>query len=128
MEGSEQLYVASKLVLDSRAAYALYPMASLIGTALDDHDSVRILATRARALGYTGAVLIHPSHVAVAAAVFTPSPEEVEYCAGLIEAMREAQARGDGAVSYRGMMVDYAMLPQAEEVVGEARRRAAAAP
>jgi citrate lyase subunit beta/citryl-CoA lyase len=126
MEGSEQLYLASKLVLDSRAAGAPYPMATLTGTALDDLDSVRVLARRAKALGYSGAVLIHPSHVAVAAEVFAPTEEEVEYYSGMIEAMREAQARGDGAVSYRGMMVDYAMLPRAEEVVEEARRRAAA--
>jgi citrate lyase subunit beta/citryl-CoA lyase len=61
--------------------------------------------------------------VAVAAQVFTPSQEEVDYYAGMIEAMRQAQARGDGAVSYRGMMVDYAMLPHAEEIVAEAARR-----
>ena len=42
----------------------------------------------------------------------------------MIEAMRDAQARGDGAVSYRGMMVDYAMLPLAQEIVAEAERRA----
>lgn len=125
MEGTEQLYLASKLVLDSRAAGAPYPMGSLIGTALDDLDGVRVLAKRAKALGYSGAVLIHPSHVAVADEVFAPTQEEVDYCAGIIEAMREAQARGDVAVSYRGMMVDYAMLPHAEEVVGEARRRKA---
>lgn len=128
MEGTEQLYLASKLVLDSRAGGAAYPMGSLIGTALDDLDSVRVLARRAKALGYSGAVLIHPSHVAVAAEVFTPTDEEVAYYAGMIEAMREAQARGDGAVSYRGMMVDYAMLPHAEEIVAEAARRKQARP
>ena len=125
MEGTEQLYVASKLVLDSRAGGAPYPMASLIGTALDDLAGVRLLAERAKALGYSGAVLIHPSHVAVAAEVFTPTSQEVEYFSGMIDAMRDAQARGDGAVSYRGMMVDYAMLPHAEAVVAEARRRGA---
>ncbi len=123
MEGTEQLYVASKLVLDSRAGGAAYPMASLIGTALDDLDGVGVLARRAKSLGYSGAVLIHPSHVAVAAKIFTPTPEEVDYYAGMIEAMKQAQARGDGAVSYRGVMVDYAMLPNAEAIVAEAARR-----
>ena len=126
MEGTEQLYVASKLVLDSRAGGAPYPMGSLIGTALDDLDGVRTLAQRAKALGYSGAVLIHPSHVEVAADVFAPTAEEVEYSRGMIEAMREAQARGDGAVSYRGTMVDFAMLPNAQEIVAEAQRREAA--
>ncbi len=123
MEGSEQLYLASKLVLDSRAGGAPYPMGSLIGTGLDDLASVRVLAKRAKALGYSGAVLIHPSHVAVAAEVFTPSPEEVNYFAGLIAAMRAAQERGDGAVNYQGIMVDYAMLPYAEQIVAEGQRR-----
>jgi citrate lyase subunit beta / citryl-CoA lyase len=126
MEGSEQLYVSSKMVLDSRAGGAPYPMGSLIGTALDDLDSVRTLARRAKAFGYSGAVLIHPSHVAVAAEVFAPTAEEIDYYRGMIAAMRDAQARGDGAVNYRGMMVDYAMLPHAQEVVAEADRRAAA--
>ena len=124
MEGSEQLYVASKMVLDSRAGGAPYPMGSLIGTALDDLEGVRTLARRAKAFGYSGAVLIHPTHVAVAAEVFAPTAEEVAYYRGMIEAMRDAQARGDGAVSYRGMMVDYAMLPLAQEIVAEAERRA----
>ena len=36
--------------------------------------------------------------------------------------MRAAEAAGSGAVTYRGQMVDYAMLPIAEEVLREARR------
>lgn len=123
VEGQEQLYLASKMVLDSRAAGALHPMASIIGTALDDHALVRQLCQRAKSLGFTGAVLIHPSHVAIANAVFTPDREEVDYFKGLVEVMREAEAAGSGAVTYRGQMVDYAMLPIAEEVLREARRR-----
>ena len=125
LEGSEQLFLASKLVLDSRAGGAPYPMGSLIGTPLDDHQAIRMLAKRARALGYSGAVLIHPSHVAIATEVFTPTAEEVDYCVGLIDAMRTAEQRGDGAVAYRGVMVDYAMLPHAQAVVREAARRSA---
>lgn len=122
MEGAEQLYLASKMVLDSRAGGAPWPMCSVIGTALDDLDGVRMIARRCRALGYTGLVLIHPAHVAVAREVFTPTREEVDYFAGLVEAMREAEARGDGAVSYRGTMVDYAMIPKAEAVLRDAER------
>ena len=97
-------------------------MGSLIGTALDDLDYVRRLAQRAKSFGFTGAVLIHPSHVAVAHEVFTPTREEAEHAAGLIAAMQEAERAGLGAVSYRGQMVDYAMVPDAEEVVRMARR------
>jgi len=123
VEGTEQLYLASKMVLDSRAGGALYPMSSIIGTRLDDHDFVRRLCIRAKSLGFTGAVLIHPSHVAIANEVFAPTPEEVEYYSGVIAAMHAGEKSGDGAVSFRGQMIDYAMLPHAQEVVREAKRR-----
>ena len=101
---------------------ARWPMASIIGTALEDLAAVRTLVTRARSLGFSGAILIHPTHVAVANEVFAPTPDEVDYYAGLIEAMQAAEARGDAAVRYRGIMVDYAMLPRAHDVLAEAKR------
>ena len=60
--------------------------------------------------------------MAVANEVFAPTPDEVDYYAGLIEAMQAAEARGDAAVRYRGIMVDYAMLPRAHDVLAEAKR------
>ena len=41
----------------------------------------------------------------------------------MIAAFEEAERAGKGAVSYRGVMVDYAMLPTAREIVDEERRR-----
>lgn len=122
LEGSEQLYLQSMTVLASRAAGAAFPMGSVIGTKLDDLDAVRTLCERAKRLGFTGAVLIHPSHARVANEVFTPDAEEVAHFAGLLTAMREAEAAGHGAVTYKGQMVDYAMMPTAEAVLREARR------
>jgi citrate lyase subunit beta/citryl-CoA lyase len=100
----------------------MHPMCSIIGTRLDDLDAVRMLTERAKRFGFTGAVLIHPSHVAIANEVFTPSAEEVDYAEGLIAAMKAAESAGQGAVSYRGQMIDYAMLPHAESVLALARR------
>jgi len=122
-EGAEQYYLASKLVLDSRAAGAPYPLASLIGTLIDEIEALRKMAVRARDFGFAGCVLIHPSHVALANEAFTPTAEEIAYAKGLIAAMAEAEARGAGAVTYRGAMIDYAMLPQANATLREARRR-----
>jgi citrate lyase subunit beta / citryl-CoA lyase len=123
LEGSEQLYLASKMVLDSRAGGGKYPLASIIGTKLDDLDAVRRLIQRAKAFGYAGVIVIHPSHVQIANEVYTPTVEEVRYFAGLIQAMEQAERRGDAAVSYEGAMIDYAMLPTAQEIIREAHRR-----
>lgn len=122
LEGREQLYLASKMVLDARAGGAQWPMASIMGVPIDDLAAVRALALSAKAIGFSGAVLIHPSHVAVANEVFAPTPEEVEYNAGLVAAMKVAESNGDAAIRYRGAMVDYAMLPRAHQVLRDAER------
>ena len=120
--GEEQSYLASKLVLDSRAGGAMYPIAGIFGTAQDDLGAVERLIRRAREFGYSGVAVMHPSHVAIANAVYRPTAEEVAYFTGLIEAFEAAEKAGLGAVSYQGAMVDYAMLPLAKEVLADAAR------
>jgi citrate lyase subunit beta / citryl-CoA lyase len=121
-EGLEQIYLNSKLVLDSRSAGAVYPIAGIIGTALDDLTTVERMIRRARDVGYSGVAVLHPSHVAVAHKVFRPTAAEVAYYQGMLEAFAEAEKQGIAAVRYQGAMVDYAMLPLAREVVAEATR------
>ena len=120
-DGIEQLYLGSKLVLDSRAAGAMYPIAGIFGTPMDDLPATERLIRRARDLGYTGVAVMHPSHVAIANAVFRPTPEELAYFEGLLKAFEDAEKAGLGAVKYQGAMVDYAMLPLAREIVAEAK-------
>jgi len=116
-DGAEQLFVQSRTILASRAAGANFPIATLLPTDLGDEISVRRLARRAQQLGFTGAALIHPSHVAIAHKVFTPSDDEVKHAAGLLHAVASAQSRGLGAVTYRGAMVDAAMVAPAQELI-----------
>jgi len=125
MPGIEQFYMNSKLVLDSRAAGAVHPIAGVFGVPMDDLEAVEKLLIRARDFGYTGSPVMHPSHVAIANAVYSPSAEDAEYYQGMLDAFAEAERQGLGAVRYRSAMVDYAMLPRAREVVAEFRRRQA---
>lgn len=122
MGGVEQYYMNSKLVLDSRAGGAAYPVAGVFGVPLDDLAAIRELLVRARNFGYTGSTVLHPSHVAIANEVYSPTAEEAEYYQGLLDAMAEAEAQGAGAVRYRGAMIDYAMLPFAREIVDTYKR------
>jgi citrate lyase subunit beta/citryl-CoA lyase len=121
-EGLEQIYMNSKLVLDSRSAGAVYPIAGIIGTALDDLVTVERMIRRARDVGYTGVAVLHPTHVAVAHAVYRPTEADVAYYRGMLDAFAEAEKAGIAAVRYHGAMVDYAMLPLAREVVADAAR------
>ena len=123
MGGLEQLYMQSKLVLDSRAAGAPYPIAGVFGFPMDDLAAAETLLKRARDLGFTGSPVMHPSHVAIAHAVYSPTAEDAAYYQGMLEAFAAAERAGLGAVRYQGAMIDYAMLPHAREVVEEFARR-----
>jgi citrate lyase subunit beta/citryl-CoA lyase len=127
LDGLEQVYLASKLVLDSRAGGAPYPIAGIFGTPMNDLASVERMVRRARDIGYSGVAVMHPSHVGVANAVYRPTAEDVAYFSGLLAAFEAAEKAGLGAVSYQGAMVDYAMLPLAQEVMAEARKLGMAA-
>jgi citrate lyase subunit beta/citryl-CoA lyase len=114
--GSETLYIRSKVLLEARAAGVTYPlMASWFD--LIDLEGLRGDARLNRQLGYSGQVVIHPTHVPVVNEVFTPTPEEIAYYQGLLAAMEEAERQGTAAVTYQGAMVDIAMMKTAQQVL-----------
>ena len=116
-EGLEQLYVQSKIVLDSQAANAPFPIAGIIGMNIKDLDFVRILIERAKTIGFTGVALIHPSHVEIANQVFRMSDEEIKFHQGLIQAFIEANQKGMGATTYEGSMIDQAMYERSISIL-----------
>ena len=120
-EGTESLYLRSKILLDARAAGVAYPMTGL-WTDIQDLEGLRGFAQRARQLGYTGMKAIHPLHLPVINEVFSPSAEEVTYWQELIEAMEEAERRGTTAVTFRGAMVDTAMVKTGRDKLALARK------
>jgi citrate lyase subunit beta / citryl-CoA lyase len=75
-----------------------------------DEDGFRSEARRAKSLGMVGKWAIHPSQIAPALEVFSPSQADVERARKMEAAYREAEAQGLGAVQVDGVMVDVAVL------------------
>ena len=119
-EGTETLYLRSKTVLDCRAAGIQYPTVSSWWN-IKDLEGLEKDARWNRQLGFRGQTVMHPSHVPIVNRVFTPSAEEIAYFEGLIQAMEEARKRGIAAVTYKGDMVDEAMVKTAREMLELAR-------
>jgi citrate lyase subunit beta/citryl-CoA lyase len=120
-EGAETLALRSRVLLDARAAGVPCPVAGL-WTSVADLDGLRAFAEQNRALGYEGMIAIHPSHVPVINEVFSPAPEELGRYARMVAAMEAAQARGEGAITFEGDMVDEAMAARARSAVRTAGR------
>ncbi|MFC3628050.1 L-malyl-CoA/beta-methylmalyl-CoA lyase [Paracoccus angustae] len=77
-------------------------------------------ARRSATLGMVGKWAIHPSQVALANEVFSPSDAAVTEAREILAAMEKAKAEGAGATVYKGRLVDIASIKQAEVIVRQA--------
>jgi citrate lyase subunit beta / citryl-CoA lyase len=107
----ELLYARSSLVTQARAA----GRDALDSPCLEFRRPRRIAAAarRARNLGFTGQMAIHPSQVKILNEVFSPSKREVKEARDVVAA---ASPRA-GVFSIEGSMVDEAVLRRARRVL-----------
>jgi citrate lyase subunit beta/citryl-CoA lyase len=94
------------IVACARAA-GIAPM-GFIGSIAEFRDIEKLqgMMTLSKRAGFRGASCIHPNQVKVANATFGPSDAEVEEARKIITAYDEALARGEGAITVDGKMVD----------------------
>ena len=85
-----------------------------------DLDALHAHATRARQLGFTGKLAIHPAQIKPIHDAFTPAPAEIERAQAIVAAFDAAH--GAGAVSLDGEMLDRPHLEGARKVLALARR------
>lgn len=111
-------YAISRMVVAARAN-GLRPIDGPFGD-FSDADGYRAQANRAAILGCEGKWAIHPAQIAVANEVYTPPDAEVTKAKRILEAMKEAQAKGQGAVALDGKLIDIASIRQAEGIVKQA--------
>jgi citrate lyase subunit beta/citryl-CoA lyase len=89
---------------------------------IKDLDGFREMAVRARALGYDGKWALHPGQIDVLNDVFTPSQEEFDKAAALLEAYTHAtEVEGRGAVMFGSEMIDEASRKMAEQLAARGR-------
>ena len=113
-------YALARMVVAARAN-GLRPVDGPFGD-FQDAEGYRAAARRAAVLGCEGKWAIHPSQIALANEVMSPSEKEVTRARRILEAMAEAAAQGKGAVSLDGRLIDYASIRQAEVLVEKARQ------
>jgi len=80
-------------------------------------DGFRVQAMRTAILGCEGKWAIHPSQVALANEIYTPPAKEFERAEAILAAMKDAQAKGMGAVALNGVLIDAASIRQAQTIV-----------
>ena len=117
-------YALARMVVAARAN-GLRPVDGPFGD-FSDPDGYRAAAKRAAVLGCEGKWAIHPSQIALANEVMSPSEKEVTRAKRILDAMAQAAREGKGAVSLDGRLIDYASIRQAEVLVQKAQQIAGA--
>jgi malyl-CoA/(S)-citramalyl-CoA lyase len=112
-------HAAQTRMLVACRAYGLRPIDGPFGD-FGDPDGFIAAANRAAVLGYEGKWAIHPSQIALANQVFTPSEAEVAKARRIMEAMAQAAREGKGAVSLDGRLIDIASIRMAEALLAKA--------
>jgi malyl-CoA/(S)-citramalyl-CoA lyase len=115
--GDQWHFGISRMVAACRAN-GLRPIDGPFGD-YNDAEGYRSAARRAAALGCEGKWAIHPSQIALANEVFTPTEQEISRARRILEAMEEAAKEGKGAVSLDGRLIDAASIRMAENLVAK---------
>jgi citrate lyase subunit beta/citryl-CoA lyase len=113
---TELLAFRSQLVLASRLAGLAAPVDG-VSTAIDDLQRLQADAERARRLGFGAKLCIHPKQLAIVQAVFTPTPERLDWARRVCKAFASA---GGAAVAVDGQMVDLPVVQRARAVLRDA--------
>jgi len=113
---SDPWHWAQAAIVAACRTHGVLPVDGPFGDFSDD-EGFRAQALRSATLGMVGKWAIHPKQIALANEVFTPSETAVTEAREILAAMEEAKARGEGATTYKGRLVDIASIKQAEGIV-----------
>lgn len=118
-EGRESEYMKSRVVMAARAA-GKAPIGGL-WQQIRDLDGLARSSAFDRQLGMAGELALHPTQVPVINRAYTPTPDEVAYYEGMIDALDAALKQGRASVMYEGEHIDIAHVKTARDIIALAR-------
>ena len=114
-EASDMLYARSHLATVCAAAHI--QAVDGVWVDMNDPEGLKRFAIQARRLGMTAISVIHPNQIDIANAAFTPAKEDIDYAREVLKAFDEARAKGQGAVAFRGQLLDFPIVDRARQTM-----------
>jgi len=87
-----------------------------------DMDAYTRLLEKAKAMGFTGTLCVHPKQVAASNRVYSPSDAELALAREIVAAFDAAVKEGRGAFALHGRMIDAPVAEQARATLARAKR------
>jgi citrate lyase subunit beta/citryl-CoA lyase len=118
-EGLELLFGRSMILLAARAAGI--DAIDTVYSDVNNEEGLRKETALIRQLGFDGKSVINPRQIKIVHEIFTPSEKEIKNALAVVEAIKEANARGSGVIALNGKMIDKPVVTRAERVLDLAR-------
>ena len=117
----EALLAPSLMVLYAARAARIQPIGFVASIAeLGDIETFTATLEQARALGFRGAVIVHPKFLDAVNSCYTPSPAAVAEAREIVAAFQAADTQGIGAIKINGKMIDKPVYRRALELLSDA--------
>lgn len=122
-DGIELLFARSMILNAARSA----GIAALDTVYADVNNEEGFLEEVAliRKLGFDGKSVINPRQIGILHRAFIPSKKDLDKAYAVMEAIREANARGSGVASLKGKMIDRPVVLRAQRLIALAEADAA---
>ncbi|MHC4489422.1 MAG: HpcH/HpaI aldolase/citrate lyase family protein [Planctomycetota bacterium] len=116
-EGRELDYPRIRLPIASKAADIGPPLDTPWMVDLKDIDGLVADAQKAKAYGFQGKIVIHPTQIQPCHDVFTPTQAEIDYARKIVEAFEAAERDGKAAIQVDGKFIDYPVVERARRTI-----------
>jgi citrate lyase subunit beta/citryl-CoA lyase len=122
----ETLQMAKQTMIIAARGAGILPL-GFMGTVADfaDLDAFRATIKRSRKFGFAGGTCVHPSQVSILNEEYGFSADEIARAEKMIAAYDDAMAKGLGAVTFEGKMIDVPVVNRAHNVLRQAAKHAA---
>ena len=116
-EAEGLFYPKQQSVIAARAAGVL-PL-GFVGSIADieDLDAFRRTIQRSRKLGFACASCVHPRQIPILNEEFAPNPADVDHATRMLQCWDETLAKGLGAVTFEGKMIDIPIIERARNLL-----------
>lgn len=114
------LYARSAMAVAARAA-GIHAIDTPFFGLIIDLEGLAKESEKAKLLGFSGKQLTHPRHVDVVNQVFAPAFGDVAFAERVVADYEEARAKGLGATTIGGKMIDYGSFKRAESLLALSR-------
>ncbi|WP_019938195.1 CoA ester lyase [Bordetella sp. FB-8] len=118
----DTLFFASMTVLNASRAAGIQPIGLIDSIAsLGDLEAFTKGLVRAKALGFRGAVVVHPKFLDAINACYTPTAEQIGQAQEIVQKFEQAFQQGLGAIKVGDLMIDKPVYLRALACLNQAR-------